>query len=91
MVKDKKTQEVFIAQLKPLDDNLKRGIGMHNILDHPGFVQYRNVIAGPGSAIVVYEKWVFIEKSSNLKIRKEHISFFHWCRRLIRLGSWRKI
>ncbi|KAE9550262.1 hypothetical protein FO519_006523 [Halicephalobus sp. NKZ332] len=55
LVKDKKTQEFFIAQLKPLDDNLKRGIGVHNILDHPGFVQYRHVIAGPGSALVVYE------------------------------------
>ena len=56
IVKDVKTEEYFVAQLKPLDDSLRRGVSMHNVLDDRGFVQYRQIIADRDLALVVYEK-----------------------------------
>ena len=55
-MRDRKTDESFVAQLKPLDDSLRRGIAMHNVLADRGFVQYRQVIGDQDLALVVYEK-----------------------------------
>uniref|UniRef100_A0A7E4UT80 Immunoglobulin I-set domain protein n=1 Tax=Panagrellus redivivus TaxID=6233 RepID=A0A7E4UT80_PANRE len=55
IVKEKKTGKRFVAQLKPADDSLKRGLAMHNVLDGRPFVQYHQVIADKGMALVVFE------------------------------------
>lgn len=53
---ERKSGKRFLGQLKPLDEDLKRNIAMHNILDDPHFVQFRQVVTDQGLAVVIFEK-----------------------------------
>uniref|UniRef100_A0A183D3Y4 Protein kinase domain-containing protein n=1 Tax=Gongylonema pulchrum TaxID=637853 RepID=A0A183D3Y4_9BILA len=55
-VTERATGKRFLAQLRPLDNNLARNIEMHNNLDHPNIVQFHQVIMDQGIAVLVYEK-----------------------------------
>lgn len=53
---ERATDKHYIAQLKPLDEDLKRNLAMHNILEDPGMIQIKQAISDQGLAVVVYEK-----------------------------------
>jgi hypothetical protein len=56
---ERSTGRRFLAQRKPLDDELERDIQMHNVLRaSPDLAQLHQVIEDNGEAILVYEKSV---------------------------------
>jgi hypothetical protein len=56
---ERATGRRFLAQRKPLDDELDREIQMHNVLRaSPDLAQLHQVLEDNGEAILVYEKWV---------------------------------
>lgn len=58
-IRDKASGKRFLAQLKPLDENLKSSVKMNNILDAPKFLaELHEAVTDQGLAVFIYEKWV---------------------------------
>lgn len=57
---EKSSGRRFLAQLKPMDENLNRSISMNNCLDAPhSLAVLREVVTDQGLAVFIYEKYVF--------------------------------
>ncbi|VDO06216.1 unnamed protein product [Haemonchus placei] len=55
-VKEKRTGDEFLAQLKPIDDALQRNVDMYNTVDHENIVRFHEVVKDEKLAMVVYEE-----------------------------------
>lgn len=55
-MKERRTGQAFLAQLKPIDDSLQRNVDMNNSVDHENIVRLHEVIRDGKLALVVYEK-----------------------------------
>ncbi|VDM85913.1 unnamed protein product [Strongylus vulgaris] len=55
-VRERRTADEFLAQLKPLNDALKRNVDMYNSVDHENIVRFHEVIKDDDLALVVYEE-----------------------------------
>jgi hypothetical protein len=58
-VVERSTGRRFLAQRKPLDEDLERDIQMHNVLrESPDLAQLHQVLVEDGEAVLVYGKFV---------------------------------
>ncbi|VDK76184.1 unnamed protein product [Cylicostephanus goldi] len=55
-VRERRTGDEFLAQLKPLNDALQRDVDMYNCVDHENIVRFHEVIKDDDLALIVYEE-----------------------------------
>uniref|UniRef100_A0A1I7XHF7 Protein kinase domain-containing protein n=1 Tax=Heterorhabditis bacteriophora TaxID=37862 RepID=A0A1I7XHF7_HETBA len=58
-VKEKISGKTFLAQLKPIDDALKRNVDIHNSMDHENIEQFYQVLQDKQLALIVYENFLW--------------------------------